>query len=414
MLALVPALLVARCGIWPSFPDELISGDGGTDARSDATSEGGEGGIDGGDAGDAAREASTDGSDASDADAAAPSWYGFRSCPAPSNTMSAVEPAFPRSSGADGGADGGDAGFTVVSGITSPRDISFDGAGNMIVAGRDGTGGLTGAFIVSSAGVVRTFYSSPQGNVTGARYLTNGSVVLAGSYPMGASVLPGITVLDSTGMVQSRLAFPTGFPWALVSQSNGGFTVFDSQLESQIVQFTSSTLPMTLPTRVDTTMAVAPGPTQQRAAAMSADNRHMFVVSQDNGLIHEYEVTEAGVITGSSRRVFANLGNSAFPRSIAFDECGNLYATTTATVGATQTGALVRIPARGGTPFTLATFEQTDSQRTIAFGQGTGFSNTHIYVADVSLQIIRRVPIGIAGQPVNVPGVGMMMPPRDL
>ncbi len=415
LLALVPALLVARCGIWPSFPDELLSGDAGTtDARADATTTEG-GSRDGGDAGDATL---TDGNMATDVvtdvatDTAPAAWYGFRSCAAAPMTMAAAEPAFPRSG--VGSADAGDAGFTQVMGITTPRDIAFDGAGKMIVAGRDSGGVAAAVFIITAAGAVSTLYSASQGSISGARFLTNGNVLVSGSFSMGASVVPGVTMLDSSGMVQGRLAFPTGFPWAALAQEGGGFTSFDSTIENQIVQFTGGPLPGTLPSRVDTSMATPPAPTQQRAGALSADGRHMFVVSQDNGLIHEYEVSAAGVINGATRRVYVNLGSTAFPRSLAFDECGNLYVSATAMVGGTSTGAVLRVPPRGGMSFVLSTFEQTDSQRTVAFGLGSGFSNLHLYVADVSTQIIRRIPIGIAGQPVAAPGSGMMMMPRDM
>lgn len=412
LLALVPALLVARCGIWPSFPDELISGDAGmqSDARTDAVAT--EGGRDGGDATVGDGTVATDATIDSAPDAAV-GWYGFRACAAPSMTMVAPEPAFPRAA-ADAGASDADAGFTPIMGINAPRDIAFDGLGNMLVAGRDSGNVAATVFSINASGTVRTFFSAAQGSISGARYLTNGNVLITGSFMMGASIVPGITLLDSMAAVQGRLAFPSGFPWASLAQDNGGFTVYDSTIETQIVQFASGPLPATLPTRVDTSAAPAPAPTQQRAGALSADGRHMFVVSQDNGLIHEYDVSAAGVINGASRRLYVNLGSTAFPRSLAFDECGNLYISATGTVGGTSSGVLLRVAPRGGAPFTLSAFEQTDSQRTIAFGLGSGFSNQHIYVADVSAQIIRRIPIGIAGQPVAAPGTTMMMLPRDM
>lgn len=415
LLALVPALLVARCGIWPSFPDELISGDASvpSDARSDATTEGGR---DGGDAGDATMGDATVTDSA--ADAMPVSWYGFRACGAPSMTRVNVEPAFPRPA-PDGGvasdADSGDAGvsFVQVSGVINPRDINFDGLGTMIIAGRDTMNIAAMVLAVNPSGGSRTFFTASQGTFAGARFLTNGNVLITGSFPMGAAVTTGITLIDSMGTVLSRLAFPTGYPWASLAQENGGFLVFDSTLDTQIIPFPAGPLPAAVPMRVDTSAAMPPAPTQQRGGAMSADNRHLFVVSQDNGLIHEYEVSAAGVVNGASRRVYANLGMSALPRSIAFDECGNLYVTASGTVAGSATGVLLRIPAGGGTPFQLTTFEQNDLQRTIAFGAGPGFSSSHLYVADVSPQIVRRIPIGIPGQPIASPGTAMMMP-RDM
>jgi hypothetical protein len=431
LVAVIPALLVARCGIWPSFPDELLSDDASvsTDARADAFTESGR---DGGDAGDAtANDATANDATANDAapDVMPMSWYGFRACPAPPTTRVSVEPAFPRTAadggvdsgtgGGDGGVDsgtgGGDGGsdFVQVSGLVNPRDINFDGLGTMIIAGRDASNGTPVVLAVDASGSTRTFFTSPQGMFSGARFLTNGNVLITGSYPMEASLTSGITLLDSRGSVLGRLAFPTGFPWASLAQDNGGFIVFDSTFEAQIIQFPAGPLPDTVPMRVDTSSAMPPPPTQQRSGAMSADRRHLFVVSQDNGLIHEYEVSAEGVINGASRRVYANLGMSARPRSIAFDECGNLYVTASAVVGEVTIGVLLRIPAGGGTPFQLATFEQDDIQRTIAFGAGPGFSNTHLYVADSSPQIVRRIPIGIPGQPIASPGTAMMLP-RDM
>jgi len=419
LLALVPALLVARCGIWPSFPDELISDDASvpTDARSDVTTEGGRDGGDGGDGGDATLTDATVGD--STPDAMPMSWYGFRACGAPPMTRLNVEPAFPRAA-PDGGVasdagDGGDAGpsFVQVTGLSNPRDINFDGRGTMIIAGRDTMNDAAMILAVNASGESHTFFTSAQGTFAGARFLTNGNVIITGSFPMGAAITAGITLVDSMGMVLGRLAFPSGYPWAALAQENGGFLVFDSTLDTQIIPFAPGPLPATVPMRIDTSAAMPPEPTRQRGGAMSADQRHLFVVSQDNGLIHEYEVSAAGVVNGASRRVYANLGMAAQPRSIAFDQCGNLYVSASGSVGSSATGVLLRIPAGGGTPFQLATFEQSDTQRTIAFGAGPGFSNMHLYVADVSPQIVRRIPIGIAGQPVASPGTAMMMP-RDM
>ena len=207
-----------------------------------------------------------------------------------------------------------------------------------------------------------------------------------------------------TSAVTGRLPFQRGFPWAVLATPNGGFTVFDSTIERLIVQFTSSTLPAVVLNAVDISMAMGTPPNQQRAAVLSADGRHLFVVSQEDAVIHEYALSATGVIDGASRRPYATLATSSFPRSLAFDECGNLYVngTVVPTVGA-STGMLWRIPAGGGPHVPLATIDPVDSHRVIAFGAGPGFSNTHLYVADVHSQLVRRINVGIPGQPVVTP-----------
>ncbi|MBL8680780.1 MAG: hypothetical protein JNK05_16495 [Myxococcales bacterium] len=408
VLAVVPALLLSRCGLWPSFPDNLIAGDGGTtDVRTDGSTDGradGEAGM----VGDGSLPDATVDDVPSDVPPA--TWNGFRACPAAPTMMLTPEPAFPP----------GDGGANPLARIASARDITFDGQGEMLIVGRDTPN--TAVFTINSSGVVRPFFSAPQGFFFGARYLTDGRVVVTGSFQttvMGMNVtLQGVTLLSPTGSVESRLPFDTtgpvtGTPWGSVAHPNGSFLVIDST-NNQIIPFGSGMLPATPPTPVNTATAMPPAPDAQRAAIYSADYRKLYIVAATNNLIHEYNVAEDGTVDGNSRRVYASLPASSFPRSLAFDECGNLYVTLSVP-GTPATGALVRIPPRGGTPFTLATFDTVDAQRTIAFGAGPGFSETSIYIADSSGPLntarVLRVDVGITGQPIVRPRMMMM---RDM
>lgn len=395
LLAVVPALLLSRCGLWPSFPDNLIAGDAGvTDARTDGATDAradGEAGMGDGSLPDATVEDVP-------SDVPPATWNGFRTCPAPSTMMLTPEPAFPP----------GDGGANPLAGITSPRDITFDGQGDMLIVGREPAAN-TAIFRINSSGTTRTFFTAAQGFFFGARFILDGRVVVTGSFQMGMNVVQGVSMLTPTGTVESRLAYSGPTPWGSVAHPNGSFLVIDS-FEGQIIPFGSGMLPAAPPTPVNTATAMAPGPDGQRAAIYSADFRKLYIVSQNNNLIHEYSVAEDGTVDGASRRVYATLPPMSFPRSLAFDECGSLYVTVSIP-GPPATGALLRIPARGGTPFTLATFDTVDAQRTIAFGAGTGFSTTSLYIADSSPSIVRRIDVGIPGQPIVRPGMMMI---RDM
>lgn len=399
VLAVVPALLLSRCGLWPSFPDNLIAGDGGTtDVRTDGSTDGradGEAGVMGdGSLPDASMEDVP-------SDVPPATWNGFRSCPAAPNMMLTPEPAFPP----------GDGGPGSVTGITSSRDVTFDGRGDMYIVGRDGTN--VSVFRVSSTGMSRVYYTQgPEGALFGARFLTDGRLVVTGSYGVGPSGMrtftQGVTMLSATGTVEGQLPFSSSTPWGSVAHPNGSFLVIDS-INGQILPFGSGMLPGSPPTPVNTSAAAPPAPDAMRSAVYSADFRKLYTVASNNNVIHEYDVAEDATVDGSSRRVYALLPASSFPRSIAFDECGNLYVTLSVP-GTPGSGALVRIPPRGGTPFTLATFDTVDAQRTIAFGAGPGFSATSIYIVDGMTSVVRRVDVGIPGQPIVRPG--MMM--RDM
>jgi hypothetical protein len=389
LLAAIPALLLARCGIWPSFPSELIEDAGATDARAEAgdAHADGDGATEGGDA-------------ASDVPSDVPPtmWNGFRACPAAPMERLMPEPAF----SADGGSP--------LANITSPRDIAFDGQGNMLIVGRD-AGALPTVFTVSATGVVRGIYTATQGFFFGARYLLDGHIILMGSFlpPMGMTTVQGITLLSGAGMLEGRLAFMGATPWGAVAHPNGNYLVLDSS-EGQIFPFNAGSLPPSQPMAVNTSMAMSPPPLGQRAAAFSADYRRLYVVSQMNGIVHEFEVSESGEVNGASRRVFHNFGDTAAPRSLAFDECGNMYVAISIPGGPSR-GGIARLPPRGGTPFIVATFDLVDAQRTIAFGMGPGFSDTSLYVADSSSSVVSRIDIGIRGQPVVVPSMRMI---RDM
>jgi hypothetical protein len=267
----------------------------------------------------------------------------------------------------------------------------------MLVAARDSGGAEAGVYELNASGGVRRVFGAGAASVTGVRTLAGGQYLVTGTFSQGASVLPGITTLSSSGDVTGRLEFPRGFPWGALAMPNGGFLVIDSTVERQLVQFPSATLPALVPPAVDTTTASGAHPTQQRAAVLSADARHLLVAAQNDDTIHEYEVSEAGVIDGASRRVYAALPDAS-PRSLAFDVCGNLYVSAHArSAGGTLIGALLRIPAGGGAPFTLATFDQPDTNRVIAFGRGGVFPSTNLYVADASAHVVLRVKVGVEG-----------------
>jgi hypothetical protein len=409
-LAVIPALFLARCGIWPSFPEQLLTADASaTDARTDAT--------DGrADASEAAADAAGDATAAdvvsadatSDAPDAPSRWYGFLNCGPLPMTTPMVEPAF---AGPDGG-------MATLSGVASPRDITFDGEGRMLVSGRDMTGNAA-LFGIDSTGRSTVIYSSPASTmIATSRFLPDGRIVMAATAPqtVGGMTMatPGVTIITRTGTMPQRLQFPEGFAWAVAVHPSSAFFVSDS-VGNKILPFTSGMLPMTVPMAVDSTGAPMPGLENPRSMAFSADYRHLFVASGGNSVIHEFDVSESGMINGASRRVYATLpsvgGVQSTPRSIAFDECGNLYITGTILLGGSNMPGIYRVPARGGMPQVFLSNLENDSQRSLAFGAGPGFSDTSLYIADSTTQVVRRINVGIRGQAIVRPEPAMM---RDM
>lgn len=394
VFAAVPAFLLARCGIWPSFPDELLSPDGGTtpsdvrgdvgDATSDVRTDGtgGEGGlvdVVGGDA-----------SDGNAVDVPPASWNGFRSCPAPGAGPFNLEPAFAPDAG-------------VFNPGNTARDIAFDGAGRMIVAARDpGTNGTL--YSVTPEGRETVLYSNRSSLISGVRFFADGDILIAGTYdstPMAASgnLVPGVTVVNRMGMAQGRFQFMTGYPWAAAVNSNGSLVVTDFQ-NNGLAFFANRMVMGAMPTSI----TMNTGLNNPRSLAFSADYRKLYVASEGSGTVTEFDVDATGLPTTMGSRVYAMGLN--FPRGMAFDECGNLYVADSA--GAN--GRIARILARTGVVETLINFPVPmgaagSDARSIAFGAGAGFSDTTIYIANARERLFQKVDVGIRGQALPRPNM---------
>ncbi len=392
MLVAIPALILARCGIWPSFPDELLSGDGGVptgDVRADgdATSDvrtdvvPSEGGF---------SDVPSDSRDASATDVPAATWNGFRACPMPGMGPFALEPAFAPDAG-------------VFNPRNTARDLTFDGAGRMIVAARDpGTNGTL--YSVNSDGRETTLYASASSLISAVRFFDNGDIIVAGTYGVGmpASLVPGVSVLNPMGMVQGRFQFmgALGYPWAIAVNSNGSVVVSDFQTNG-LAFFANRMVMAAMPTSI----TADTGLNNPRSLAFSADYRKLYVASDIMaGTITEFDVDAMGLPTTMGRRVYAM--GLTFPRGMAFDECGNLYVADSA--GAN--GRIARIQARTGVVETLVNFPvpmgaMGSDARSIAFGAGAGFSDTSLYIANAREAVMQKVDVGVRGQAIPRPNM---------
>jgi hypothetical protein len=278
-----------------------------------------------------------------------------------------------------------------VTDLISPRDLSFDGQGSMWVAGRNATGSHVVLARLTAQGALSTVRSQLSGLISAARVIEGGNLALGGSFEQGGTAIPGVTVITPSGALVSQTVFMPGFPYALIATPMGRFVALDS-IAGRLVQFGGTTQ-----LDVDTSAAQGTAPLGMRGGAMSADGRHLFVAGQDSHEIVEFEVNEAGLIQGDTRRQYTTLPSSS-PRSLAFDECGNLYVTTFVTISGSSRGAVLRVPPGGGAPGTVALFDPGSGQAVIAFGRGPGFPSTFLYAAvEGGGQPIQRINIGIPG-----------------
>ncbi|MDP3274495.1 MAG: hypothetical protein Q8Q09_04820 [Deltaproteobacteria bacterium] len=401
-LALVPALLVARCGLWPDFPEERLRSDAGvrdgssadvtdaSDVRGDmvAVSDGGDGGA------DAAQEVGPD---------APSSWNGFRICgePLPMGPF-AIEPAF-STGGGDGGRDGGG---VVFPNIVQPRDLSFDGNGRLLLAARENVmnNGLVAA--IRPDGTFSLLYTTVGGFVSGIRTFADSRLAITGSFPMNvmgmSQIVPGLTVTTMAGADPQRVTFSSGFSFASAVHNSGVVIVADSTA-SQLFQVSGTPLPSVVMTAVDQSAATGTALDGPRALAFSADYSKLYVASQNNNVIFEFDMMPDGTVVGASRRRYAS-GGFTSPRSLAFDECGNLYITAVFSgVGGAAVNGIVRVAARSATGMGIVTVPETDTQRSIAFGEGPGFDSEMLYFADATSTLVRRVNVGIRGHMTHAP-----------
>jgi DNA-binding beta-propeller fold protein YncE len=390
----VPALLLARCGIWPSFPDELLRPDGGTansdaradgDATSDVRTDGGPG--DGG-----PTDAVADVGDAVNPDAPPATWNGFQNCPSPGMGPFTLENAFAPDAG-------------VFNPGNTARDITFDGAGRMIIAARDASTNGT-LYSINADGRETVLYSNRSSLISGVRFFRDGELAIAGTFdsnmaPNPANLVPGVSVLNRMGMAQGRFPFVMGlgYPWAVAVNANGSMIVTDFQ-SNGVVFFADRMVMGAMP--VSITMDT--GLNNPRSLAFSADYRKLYVASEGSGTITEFDVDATGLPTTVGRRTYA-MGLS-FPRGMAFDECGNLYVADSA--GAN--GRIARIQARTGVVETLVNFPvpmgvMGSDARSIAFGAGPGFSETTIYVANARERLLQKVEVGVRGQAIPRPNM---------
>jgi len=346
-MALLPSILLARCGIWPTFPPR----DGGMDG----------GGMDGG-----ARDGVVGTNDRADIATDVFSPEGFRVCP----TAPGLGP------------------FTAVSvasltGTVFANDLAFDGRMAFVTVS-DQVQQVTAVGAVSGL----TTVTSPL-NGYGIRYLANGDIVFATFSVTAGATGNTITRFEpSTGMV-TQLASGLTNAHGVVSMPGAG-GVFFTQNNSGV----GGLFYVTLGGAMTQLTAAIPSPT---GLAFAPDYRHLYVGSAGMG-VYVVEVLNDGTLVGTPRMYAASLVKAD---SLAFDQCGYLYAADK------DRNRIMRVSPGGGAIDTLvvsAPGAMAFSPWGLAFGRGAGFDPNSLYALDVNSNTVLRIPIG-------VPGAAIVLPP---
>jgi hypothetical protein len=362
LLGLVPATLLTRCGIWPSFDPALL--DAGIDARDT--------GAPHPDVPDAGMP------DAGMPDAGMPDVMaledaptdtglttgGFRTCPTP-------PPAGP---------------FAVqfaVAGTLSARDLVFDGRGTLAIGG-------TQLVLVDDMGM-RTPVSTDAGAlyIYGLNLLPDGRFVASSS---GAGPT-AIRAIDLSGAVSPLVPPETFqadagmFPGAIlrdVAVHPNGTVYIADVYSSRVYRIAPGS------SRLETLSNVST-PT---GLALTPDARQLYAGSRASQ-VFVIDLTADGEAM-SPARVYADLrGTTATGEGIAFDECGYLY------VSDQSANNIYRV-APGGTSFDPVVETRTmDGGRLspwgMAFGRGGMFDTQSIYFVDQGSGDVYRVNVGVAG-----------------
>ncbi len=350
MLALVPAIVFVRCGLWPSFPDLPDSGP--TDARLDSRA----------DAADAlaadARDVREAGMD-STPDVAMPTDGGFRNCMSapPSGPFT-----FERLS-------------ATAAAVTGARDLAFDGRGRLWTVGVNVTS-------LDPMGMSTDLTMMPV-NGSGLRFMSNGDLaIVANSIADGGS----LKFVDRMGAIRT-VVMGLMLPQGVAVDGMGGVYFTDSLTNSVMRLAPGAMMPDMVSRDVPTPSAVA----------LTPDFSRLYVGSSSTSRVYYIDLTAAGMPIGMATR-YADGSPNLAATGLAFDSCGYLYATDR------PRGRVVRIAPGGGSILEIAS-DMSLFPVGLAFGAGAGFNATSLYVMDAGRGEVYRLNIGVEGAPI-------VMPPR--
>jgi sugar lactone lactonase YvrE len=337
-------LLLAHCAIWPSFPDELVRGDGSFDGSRD-----GGGPFDGGNAD--ARDGATD--------AVAQDSGAFQTCPAPSTST------FPLTTFAPAGR------------APVARDLAFDGHGALFAAS------AVGLVVFDSTGAVTSMVTGSDVTTAVAvrPWTSPGELVVA---TLGSAFPPvaGVAVVDaSSGSAVSPVLRGFMAPGGVAVRGDGMVFISDTA-GGTITRVTPSGA-----ASVATTAVLAP-----TGLALTPDGRRLFAGTSMGSGIYVLDIDAAGRVLGDPHLYVSTLLTG---EGLAFDVCGYLYASDR------TMGRVLRVPPGGGSFDTIASAPMGTMFRPtgIAFGAGAPFSTTDLFVAD-ALGSIFVLHIGVDGAPL--------------
>jgi DNA-binding beta-propeller fold protein YncE len=347
LASIVPALALARCGIWPTFPAR----DGGV--------------MDAGDAGAVTMDVHMD---------------------------TTQPPVDVRDVPSDMGMDSGGFGFMACS--TAPTNGPFDlsvvasvpsGTRDLAFDGR--TGFVTATTEILSFDASATSSALPGANLglsaRSLRYLPNGDIATV-------TTEQALRIYEASTMMVNTVASGFSYLNGLAVDSTGAMFFSDTALSGAmpaVRRATSSGMVAMVTTSV-------PVPT---GLALTPDNRHLFIGSAGRG-VYYVDLAADGSAVGTPH-MYLNEPVNAY--GIAFDECGYLY------VSDADRGRILRVPPGGGSYVALNVRAPDAGNITpvgIAFGQ-MPFDTTSLYFVDLSASVVYRVPVNVRGASVVLPSM---------
>jgi sugar lactone lactonase YvrE len=264
---------------------------------------------------------------------------------------------------------------TVNANFVPVEDLAFDNAGDLLVGGN-------GVTVFSGPSTLPFMYSTPSTTGIRAMRITSaGELVVATQPALGPAV---ISLVDRrNGTLVSSVAGRMMQPGGMAVMHDGTVLVSDTAMNAVFrVAFDGTITKLVQDIPSPTGLAVTPDGSQLFIGSNGAATAGVFSIALDS----------TGQPVGQPLLYAQGV---RIDGGIAFDQCGNLYAGSIArssivriSWGGARTDAIADVPA--GTQFL---------PRGVAFGAGTGFDDTTLYIVDES-GAVYTLMVGVHGSPL--------------